>query len=254
MRARSRLRGRRRARRHRGQRRLGERRVDRRRGRRIGPLAAAALARDRGADQRRARPPLDLRLAAGPGADAREFMGRAPARRGRLGPPAAPGACPGGALAYDAADAAMSPRRLAVSLARDRGVARGPGRPQRGQRRRRADRVRAGGRRSGRGRRRAGRLPRGSTAVRAARVAPKTEMPIYDDYAHHPTEVAATIAAARTLAPARLVAVFQPHLYSRTRALAREFGRALAGADIASSSPSTRRASAPRTSRGSTGS
>ncbi|HUA70607.1 MAG TPA: UDP-N-acetylmuramate--L-alanine ligase [Solirubrobacteraceae bacterium] len=58
------------------------------------------------------------------------------------------------------------------------------------------------------------------------------EIPIYDDYAHHPTEVAATIAAARTLVPERLVAVFQPHLYSRTRALAREFGRALAGADL----------------------
>jgi UDP-N-acetylmuramate--alanine ligase len=58
------------------------------------------------------------------------------------------------------------------------------------------------------------------------------KIPIYDDYAHHPTEVAATIAAARTLAPARLVVVFQPHLYSRTRALAREFGRALAGADV----------------------
>jgi UDP-N-acetylmuramate--alanine ligase len=57
-------------------------------------------------------------------------------------------------------------------------------------------------------------------------------IPVYDDYAHHPTEVAATIAAARTLAPARLVAVFQPHLYSRTRALAREFGSALAGADV----------------------
>jgi UDP-N-acetylmuramate--alanine ligase len=58
-------------------------------------------------------------------------------------------------------------------------------------------------------------------------------VPVYDDYAHHPTEVAATIAAARTLAPGRLVAVFQPHLYSRTRAMAREFGRALAGADLA---------------------
>ena len=58
-------------------------------------------------------------------------------------------------------------------------------------------------------------------------------IPIYDDYAHHPTEVAATIAAARTLAPNRVVAVFQPHLYSRTRALAGEFGRALAGADVA---------------------
>jgi UDP-N-acetylmuramate--alanine ligase len=57
-------------------------------------------------------------------------------------------------------------------------------------------------------------------------------VPVYDDYAHHPTEVAATIAAARTLAPERLLAVFQPHLYSRTRALARDFGRALAGADI----------------------
>ena len=54
---------------------------------------------------------------------------------------------------------------------------------------------------------------------------------VYDDYAHHPTEVAAAIAAARTLAPRRLVAVFQPHLYSRTRALAREFGAALAAAD-----------------------
>jgi UDP-N-acetylmuramate--alanine ligase len=55
---------------------------------------------------------------------------------------------------------------------------------------------------------------------------------VYDDYAHHPTEVAATIAAARTLGPARVVAVFQPHLYSRTRALARDFGRALARADL----------------------
>jgi len=55
---------------------------------------------------------------------------------------------------------------------------------------------------------------------------------VYDDYAHHPTEVAATIAAARTLQPRRVVAVFQPHLYSRTRALARDFGRALAKADI----------------------
>ncbi|MBV9818650.1 MAG: UDP-N-acetylmuramate--L-alanine ligase [Solirubrobacterales bacterium] len=54
---------------------------------------------------------------------------------------------------------------------------------------------------------------------------------VYDDYAHHPTEVAATIAAARTLAPRRLLAVFQPHLFSRTRELAGGFGRALAAAD-----------------------
>jgi UDP-N-acetylmuramate--alanine ligase len=55
---------------------------------------------------------------------------------------------------------------------------------------------------------------------------------LYEDYAHHPTEIAATLAAARTLAHKRLVAVFQPHLYSRTRQLARELGDALALADV----------------------
>jgi UDP-N-acetylmuramate--alanine ligase len=54
---------------------------------------------------------------------------------------------------------------------------------------------------------------------------------VYDDYAHHPTEVEASLEALRELEPRRLVAVFQPHLYSRTRALAARFGRALAGAD-----------------------
>ena len=56
--------------------------------------------------------------------------------------------------------------------------------------------------------------------------------PVYDDYAHHPTEVAATLRAARTLSPRRLIAVFQPHLYSRTAALHRGFGQALALADL----------------------
>jgi UDP-N-acetylmuramate--alanine ligase len=55
---------------------------------------------------------------------------------------------------------------------------------------------------------------------------------LFEDYAHHPTEIAATLRGARTLAPGRLVAVFQPHLYSRTALLAREFGRALALADV----------------------
>jgi UDP-N-acetylmuramate--alanine ligase len=55
---------------------------------------------------------------------------------------------------------------------------------------------------------------------------------VIDDYAHHPTEVRATIAAARTLAPERVVAVFQPHLFSRTRHQYREFGSALAEADV----------------------
>lgn len=57
---------------------------------------------------------------------------------------------------------------------------------------------------------------------------------VVDDYAHHPTEVAATLAAARQAFPrARIVAVFQPHLYSRTRDQADGFGRALMGADVA---------------------
>jgi UDP-N-acetylmuramate--alanine ligase len=55
---------------------------------------------------------------------------------------------------------------------------------------------------------------------------------VVDDYAHHPTEVRATVAAARTLDPGRVVAVFQPHLFSRTRHQYREFGAALAQADL----------------------
>ncbi len=50
---------------------------------------------------------------------------------------------------------------------------------------------------------------------------------VYDDYAHHPTEIDALVAAAREGIPGRLVMLFQPHLYSRTRLLAREFARAL---------------------------
>src|SRR5829696_3233220 len=54
---------------------------------------------------------------------------------------------------------------------------------------------------------------------------------VVDDYAHHPTEVAATLEAARTLSPRRVIAVFQPHLFSRTARTAAEFGAALALAD-----------------------
>ncbi|MDP1846243.1 MAG: UDP-N-acetylmuramate--L-alanine ligase [Solirubrobacteraceae bacterium] len=58
---------------------------------------------------------------------------------------------------------------------------------------------------------------------------------VVDDYAHHPTELRATISAARTVVRpgGRIVAVFQPHLFSRTQLLAREFGAALAQADAA---------------------
>ncbi len=56
---------------------------------------------------------------------------------------------------------------------------------------------------------------------------------IYDDYAHHPTEVRAALTALREARPGHLLAVFQPHLYSRTKAFAEGFGAALALADEA---------------------
>ena len=54
---------------------------------------------------------------------------------------------------------------------------------------------------------------------------------IIDDYAHHPTEVASTVEAARTMTDGRLWVVFQPHRYTRTAGLAPAFGAPLAGAD-----------------------
>ncbi|MBD5635834.1 MAG: UDP-N-acetylmuramate--L-alanine ligase [Candidatus Eremiobacteraeota bacterium] len=56
-------------------------------------------------------------------------------------------------------------------------------------------------------------------------------MTLVDDYAHHPTAVAATIAAARENFAGPLVVAFQPHRFTRTQYLAREFARALRGAD-----------------------
>lgn len=55
---------------------------------------------------------------------------------------------------------------------------------------------------------------------------------VVDDYAHHPSEIAATLAAARQTAPGRVVAVFQPHRYSRTALLKDRFGKAFSQADV----------------------
>jgi UDP-N-acetylmuramate--alanine ligase len=58
--------------------------------------------------------------------------------------------------------------------------------------------------------------------------------PVYDDYAHHPTEIAASIAGARELYPdKKLTIVFQPHTYSRTQELFDDFVKVLAKADRA---------------------
>jgi len=54
---------------------------------------------------------------------------------------------------------------------------------------------------------------------------------VVDDYGHHPTEIRATLQAARQLGRKRVVVLFQPHRYSRTRALAKEFGAAFDAAD-----------------------
>lgn len=72
----------------------------------------------------------------------------------------------------------------------------------------------------------------GGVERRFQRLGEAGDVVVVDDYAHHPTEVAATLAATRERFGARrLVAVFQPHLFSRTRDLWREFGRELARAD-----------------------
>ncbi|QIN85131.1 UDP-N-acetylmuramate--L-alanine ligase [Rubrobacter tropicus] len=60
----------------------------------------------------------------------------------------------------------------------------------------------------------------------------RAEVRVVDDYAHHPTELSATLDAARsTVGEGRVIAVFQPHRYSRTRALHREFGGSFGSAD-----------------------
>ncbi len=54
---------------------------------------------------------------------------------------------------------------------------------------------------------------------------------LVDDYAHHPTEIRATLATAKSAGRKRVLTMFQPHRYSRTKALRREFGAAFADAD-----------------------
>ena len=61
----------------------------------------------------------------------------------------------------------------------------------------------------------------------------RNEITVVDDYAHHPTEIEAVLEAARQAFPGRrLVVVFQPHLYTRTRDFSEGFARALLGADV----------------------
>src|SRR5439155_17753468 len=54
---------------------------------------------------------------------------------------------------------------------------------------------------------------------------------LVDDYAHHPTEIRATLKAAKSTGRKRVLTMVQPHRYSRTKALRKEFGRAFDDAD-----------------------
>lgn len=69
-------------------------------------------------------------------------------------------------------------------------------------------------------------------ARRFQRLGTARDVQVVDDYAHHPTELRATLAAARSTGVARIVCVVQPHRYSRTAVLGEELGRAAAGADL----------------------
>ena len=64
-------------------------------------------------------------------------------------------------------------------------------------------------------------------------VADRGGVRVYDDYGHNPTEIAATLRTARELTDGRVIAVYQPHVYERTRQLHRELGAALGLADLA---------------------
>jgi UDP-N-acetylmuramate--alanine ligase len=64
-------------------------------------------------------------------------------------------------------------------------------------------------------------------------VADRGGIRVYDDYGHNPTEIAATLRTARDLTDGRVIAVYQPHVYERTRQLHRELGAALGLADLA---------------------
>ena len=229
-RPRPRLRRRRRAARHRLERRLGDGGVDRDRGRRVRPLAAQARPRDRRAHQRRARPPLDLRAR---GSTSRRrsatFMARAPARAVVWDRPALRALCPPDARRLRRARRpCCTPGGSRFRLARASTVSVcGPGRPQRGQRRRRARRRARSPAPipSGRRRRSPTSAARGagsscSGETRVGRRASTTTTPTIRPRSRRRSPRPAT------LEPARLIAVFQPHLFSRTRALGARVRRA----------------------------
>ena len=73
----------------------------------------------------------------------------------------------------------------------------------------------------------------GGAKRRFEKIGERNGMLFYDDYAHHPAEISATLAAARGAFPKRrIIVIFQPHTYSRTKALMNEFARSFSDANI----------------------
>lgn len=77
-----------------------------------------------------------------------------------------------------------------------------------------------------------GLLQFGGTKRRFEYKGTKNGITVIDDYAHHPTEVAATLTAARNYPHGRIICVFQPHTYSRTKAFLNDFADVLSMADV----------------------
>jgi len=75
-------------------------------------------------------------------------------------------------------------------------------------------------------------LERFSGVYRRFEVKYDKEVMVVDDYGHHPTETTATLSGIRSGWQRRLVSVFQPHLYSRTRDFYQEFGRSFLNSDV----------------------
>lgn len=69
-------------------------------------------------------------------------------------------------------------------------------------------------------------------AERRLQLLKEGEVKVYDDYAHHPTEIEASLQALRERQDGRLIVVYQPHLYSRTAPMIAEFAAALSHADL----------------------
>jgi len=178
-----------------------------------------------------ARPPCDVRVAARPRADAPHVHGARRRRRGRLGAPGAPRAVAHrGPSAYDAPEPLLEPTGASFSWRGHEVVLTVPGAHNAVNAAGALTASALAGADPARRRRRFEELPGGQAAVRAPGGDGDRGRRCTTTYAHHPTRGRGRDRGGADAGAERVVAVFQPHLYSRTRALAGAFGAALASA------------------------